>query len=141
MTARTRSWTCFALDDQSIRPSSGVPAPELRRARLVLRHARGPAGFELGKPPRQDAHGRRRDAALDFERRVVGSDRHGLLVHDVARVRARRHHVERGARLRLALQHGPVDRRPAAILRQQRAVDVEAPRAGTRSIASGRRLR
>ena len=96
----------------------------------VLRHARRGAGDERGQ------HAVERDLGGDghlvehLARRVVGQDRHGGLRDDVAVVGLLGHVVQRGAGLALAVEHRPVDRRAAAVLRQQRSVHVEraAPR-------------
>jgi hypothetical protein len=60
----------------------------------------------------------RRHAREDVDGEIVLADRHRLLADDAARVGLRHHLVQRGAGLALALQHGPVHGRPAAILRQ-----------------------
>jgi len=72
------------------------------------------------------------DLVEDLASRVVGQDRHGHLVHEVARVGLDRHVMERGAGLVLAADDGPVHRDAAAVLREQGAVHVERAAAGGR---------
>jgi hypothetical protein len=62
--------------------------------------------------------------AEDFDRAVVGQDRHRELVDDAARVGLLHHLVQRGAGHVLAAQHRPVHRHAPAVLGQERAVHV-----------------
>ncbi len=69
--------------------------------------------------------GRRLQLAVESERGVGRLDRHPLLIDEIAGVRLRHHVMEAHPGLALPLDQHPVDRRPAAVARQQRAVEVE----------------
>jgi hypothetical protein len=96
--------------------SAAAPPCRRRAPERTVEHGLGGAG----------------DLVEDRARGVVRADRHGLLADDAARIRLRRHVVQRRAGLALAVEHRPVDRRPAAVAGQQRAVHVERAARGNR---------
>ena len=83
------------------------------------------AGQQRRQRTRQGKLGSDAHLAHHLGRGIVAQYWHGLRIDDIAGVRPRRHGMERRAGLALTVQHCPVDRRAAAILRQQRAVHVE----------------
>ena len=89
VTARTRSWTSFAVRVQSMRPSSGVRRPKRVAAASSCGAARfsGLPLFRSSIRRARTADGGGGDAPLHLDRRVVGPDRHRLLVQDRARGR------------------------------------------------------
>jgi len=110
---------------------SPVDAAVLRPARAVIAAARevlqpedGAAVDEARQAAAQHGFGRVRDAPEHLERRVVGADRHRLLVDDAARIGLGHHLVQRRAGLGVAQQHRPVHGGAAAVLRQQRPMHV-----------------
>src|SRR5262249_52014968 len=68
-------------------------AAECGGLRFVLRAARRGSLFEILEPALEDLDGGGGDPRLDLAGCVVGPDRDPLLIHDVARVRLRRHGV------------------------------------------------
>src|SRR6185295_13506968 len=91
-----------------ILPNSRRSAREQRRKRAIQRH-----------------FGCDRDLDEDVTRDIVGQDRNRRLRDDVTVVRFFSHVVQRRTGLALTVDDRPVDRRAAAIFRQQRAVHVQ----------------
>ena len=111
----------------------GRAPAEVARLRVILRDARrAPRRQSSGYVSRISCRRRLGGLAVQVERRVVVADRDPPLGDDVAAVRLLHHVVKRHAGLGLAVDEHPVDRRAAAKLRQQRAVQVE--RAARRAI-------
>jgi len=111
------------VDRAVFRPS----APEVAAGGEVLRHELRGARAQRGERPLEDDLRRQRHALEHLARGVVRQNGYALPVDDAAGVRLCDHLVQRGAGLALAVQDRPVHRRAAAVLRQQRPVEVVRP--------------
>ncbi len=102
----------------------GATAAVERRPRRILRAARRRARHESAVRVEEQVHPRLDDPIVERGRGVLALDVDGHLGHDVARVRLRRHVMQRHAGARLSVDEHPVHRSAAAIRRQQRSVQV-----------------
>ena len=96
---------------------------------MILGETRRRAGDD-GRPRlEQEVDALLHHPLVQREGRVVGRDVDRPLAHDVPGVGRLVHVVERDARARLAVDQHPVERRAAAVLGQQRPVQVEGAKA------------
>jgi hypothetical protein len=113
----------------------GLAGAEVAAPGRVVRQALGVSRPDRRQRPPEDDFRGDRDLVEHLSGRVVREDGHRHLVDDGAGIRPGDHPVQRRAGLGLAVQHGPVRRRAAAVLRQQRAMHVERPSFASASIA------
>ena len=119
------------VEDAPRRPSpidaavGGTTASEITATTQVLLRPRRAAGDDQRMVLANDLGAERHQLAIQRQRGVAVVDRARALRHDVAGVGARHHIMKRHARLALAIDEHPIHRRAAAILRQQRAMEIE----------------
>ena len=130
VTARTRLKIRRVVHDPIDPTVLRRASTEARRQRLILRAPRRRPANQVVELPIEHPHRRLRHLRHDLPRRLARPDGHRLLIHDVTGVRSPGHMVQGRAGLRLAMQHGPIHRGPAAILGQQRAVQIHGTQPG-----------
>ena len=127
------------IEDPSRRPAPVYPpvlrpsAPEVAAARDIHFSPRRSAGDDLRMQLRDQLDAQRHQLAIQRQRVVAVVDRDRALPNDISRVRARNHVMQRDARLALSIHQHPIHRRTTAIRRQERRVQLKAPREPARA--------
>ena len=99
----------------------GAPS-HIGRLAVILRTFIGGSGEDRRQRLAQQLSGGSAQLAVQRQGGVIRANRHGLLSDDIAGIRAVHHPVQRHAGFAFAIDQYPVQRRAAAIFRQQRTV-------------------
>ena len=100
---------------------------DVGRLRMILHTLVSLAAANFRQRIAKQRLGGRAQLTVQRQRYVRVSYRYALLGHNIARVRAVGHTVQRHAGLFLTVHQHPVQRRATPVFRQQRAVQVERP--------------